>query len=107
MSHLQRSRAFTNFLIASPQEAPKHLARTDAEVGKGNRATMLFLIQREDGDAFAIAEDMDPQYARAFREALEAGVKVIAIKCRVQTENPRHSKRSYQDLIRSSFSNSP
>jgi len=81
--HLRRNPGLHEFPDSVTDRGRKHLRDLTAEVEKGNRATMLFMVQREDGDRFSIAEDIDPAYGAAFREALAAGVQAICIKCRV------------------------
>ena len=46
----------------------------------GNRAVLLFLVQRGDVDSFAFNRDCDSTLSRAFDRALAAGVEVIAVK---------------------------
>ncbi|RLD75629.1 MAG: DNA/RNA nuclease SfsA, partial [Bacteroidetes bacterium] len=61
----------------------KHL-ETLIEVKKaGMRAVMLYVIQRMDIDAFGIAEDIDPEYAKSLRKAVKHGVEVIAVQAKV------------------------
>jgi sugar fermentation stimulation protein A len=61
----------------------KHL-ETLIEVKKsGIRAVMLYVIQRMDIDAFGVAEDIDPQYAKSLRKAIAHGVEVIAVQAKV------------------------
>jgi sugar fermentation stimulation protein A len=61
----------------------KHL-ETLIEVKKsGIRAVMLYVIQRMDIDAFGLAEDIDPQYAKSLRKAIAHGVEVIAVQAKV------------------------
>jgi sugar fermentation stimulation protein A len=50
---------------------------------EGHRAVMLFLIQRTDAKRFALASDLDPAYAEAFRLAADAGVEALAFRCRL------------------------
>lgn len=65
----------------------KHL-RTLMEVkAKGMRAVMLYIIQRSDVEIFAPAIEIDPQYSRILKEAVEAGVEVIAMQAKVTPEN--------------------
>jgi len=47
---------------------------------------MLFVVQRGDCAAFALADDLDPAYARAFDAALAAGVEVLCYGCAIELE---------------------
>ena len=46
-----------------------------------------YLIQRDDCERFAIAADLDPVYAEAFKYARRAGVEAYAIKCNVSRDS--------------------
>ena len=50
-------------------------------VAAGSRAVMLYIIQRGDCDRLALAEDIDPAYARALHRALAHGVEAYAYAC--------------------------
>ena len=58
-------------------------------MASGDRAVMLFLAQRGDGDAFAIADDIDPGYAAALAAAVAAGVEALCYRCAVGLEEIR------------------
>ena len=62
----------------------KHLDELRAMVRRGDRAVMLFLINREDCAVFRPAAAVDPDYARGLRQAARAGVEVLAYACRVR-----------------------
>lgn len=66
----------------------KHLAELTDMVKEGKRAVMLYIVQRSaDGlSRFAMAEDIDPTYAAALREAMAAGVEAICYTCTVTPE---------------------
>jgi sugar fermentation stimulation protein A len=61
----------------------KHLRELAAQVAIGERAVMIYVIQRGDCAAFGLARDIDPAYARACVEAHGAGVEFAAYACRV------------------------
>ena len=64
----------------------KHLGELSDQVAAGHRAVMLYLTQRGDADAFAIAGDIDPAYSQAFRGARRAGVEALCYRCRLSPE---------------------
>ena len=64
----------------------KHLDKLAEIAESGGRAAMLYVIQRGDGDRFALAADIDPVYARAFERARSAGVMMEAWRCSLTLE---------------------
>ncbi len=50
---------------------------------QGARAVMFFLVQRGDCASFQVAADIDPDYDRALRAALDHGVEALCYSCRV------------------------
>lgn len=60
-----------------------HLERLQQLVARGDRAAVVFVVQREDAHGFTPHEAMDPRFARALREACRRGVMVLAYGCRV------------------------
>ncbi len=83
--HLKRGDA-ASFPDAVTARGAKHLAELADMAAAGERAVMLFLVQREDCRFFSPAEDIDPTYARALRHAIAAGVEVICYDCRLSLE---------------------
>jgi sugar fermentation stimulation protein A len=83
--HLLRNKGLVEFPDSVTERGAKHLGELAREVRNGNRAVMLFIIQMQ-GDAFALADDIDPGYARAFATARSAGVEALAYTCRVSPE---------------------
>ena len=61
----------------------KHLREMSAMVASGQRAVLVFCVQRGDVDCVRPADHIDPVYGRTLREALAAGVEVIALGARV------------------------
>ena len=52
----------------------------------GQRAVMLYVVQRTDCTRFRLAADLDPAYAAAFAAARAAGVEVMAHATRIDRE---------------------
>ena len=50
---------------------------------QGDRAVLLYLVQRADCDRVEPADDIDPAYASALRAAAKGGVEVHALRARV------------------------
>lgn len=50
---------------------------------RGERAALLFVVQRADCDRVAPADAIDPAYGRALRRASDAGVEIHALRARV------------------------
>ena len=65
----------------------KHLKTLIEVKTKGMRAVMLYIIQRSDVSIFAPATEIDPQYSKMLKEAVEAGVELIAMQAKVTPEN--------------------
>src|SRR5580704_5959882 len=59
----------------------RHIAELEAVVARGDRAVVLFLVQRSDCDRFGLASDLDPAFSRALAKAISAGVEVLAYGC--------------------------
>ena len=57
----------------------KHLREMSAMVAAGHRAVLVFCVQRGDVECVRPADHIDPVYGRTLREALAAGVEVIAL----------------------------
>jgi len=74
------------FPDAVTKRGAKHLVELGNEVAKGNRAVMVYLVQRMDCDRFCVAEDIDPGYAEALRAARAAGVEAICYDCEISPE---------------------
>lgn len=61
----------------------RHLGCLADRVAAGDRAMLLFLVQRTDCTRVALAADIDPAYARAMTAARAIGVTVAAYDCNI------------------------
>jgi sugar fermentation stimulation protein A len=84
--HLSRRAGLAEFPDSVTARGAKHLAELAAMVRAGHRAVMVFLIQRGDAKRLALADDVDPNYARAFDAARAAGVEALALRCNMSLE---------------------
>ncbi len=70
----------------------KHLVELSDMVKEGHRSVMMYLVQRQDGDSFTIAGDIDPDYKAALNKAMAAGVEVLCYDCKLNTKGIEVSK---------------
>ncbi|HIP87720.1 MAG TPA: DNA/RNA nuclease SfsA [Anaerolineales bacterium] len=61
----------------------RHLEELSALVREGQRAAVVFVVQRSDAEAFAPNSRADPAFAHMLAEAQALGVEVYAYRCRV------------------------
>lgn len=83
--HLMRIRGLAEFPDSVTARGAKHLEELGDMVEQGNRAVMIYLIQRPDADAFCLARDIDPAYGKAFDRAMARGVEAIAYGCKISS----------------------
>lgn len=74
------------FPDAVTERGLKHLGELAARVAEGDRAAMVYVVQRGDADRFEPAADIDPAYARGLAAAVDAGVEAYALATRVSPE---------------------
>lgn len=74
--------------IAKFPDAPtsrgrRHLLELIRARAQGNRAAVVFIIQRPDALSFSPHQEADPEFTAALDQAVEAGVEALALTCRV------------------------
>ena len=84
--HLMRQPGLAEFPDCVTARGAKHLGELAAQVAKGDRAVMVFLIQYGGAERFSLARDLDPAYGRAFDAARSRGVEMLAYRCRLSRD---------------------
>jgi sugar fermentation stimulation protein A len=75
------------FPDAVTERGQKHLRELMNVVEKGHRAVMFFVVQREDSNSFAPADDIDPTYGKLLRKAVTSdGVEALVYQAKVSPE---------------------
>ncbi|MGH8103659.1 MAG: DNA/RNA nuclease SfsA [bacterium] len=74
---------FGYFPDPASERASRHMNELANAARRGLRAFVFFLMQRMDASALVPNDSIDPEFGRAFRRALKAGVEARAFRCRV------------------------
>ncbi len=80
---LRRADGVAEFPDCVTTRGLKHLRELMGVVEAGDRAVLLFIVQRSDARGVASAADLDPAYAKGLQEAAAAGVEILAYGCHV------------------------
>jgi len=91
--HLRRSGSLAEFPDCVAARSLKHLRELADMVASGDRAVVLFVVQRTDCDAFAACADLDPAFGKGLDEVMAAGVEVLCYACDVQPTGVRITHR--------------
>ncbi|HKK96701.1 MAG TPA: DNA/RNA nuclease SfsA [Marivita sp.] len=83
---LSRTKGLAEFPDSVTARGTKHLHELARVARSGQRAVMLYLIQRTDCFAFTLAADIDPIYASAWGAATQDGVETLAFDCNITPE---------------------
>lgn len=84
--HFNRSPGLAEFPDCKTERAVKHLKALERVIDAGDRAVMLFIVQRMDCAAFTTADDIDKAYGPALRQAASHGVEVLCYSCHLTPE---------------------
>ncbi len=90
--HLFRQPGLAEFPDCVTERGTKHLVELSNMVKAGARAVMVYLIQCDKPNRFALADDKDPIYFREFAKARDAGVEALALTCHLSTSEIIYDK---------------
>ena len=75
--HLSRTKGLAEFPDCVAARSSKHLRELEAMAAAGERAVVLFVVQRTDCERFRACAELDPKFAAALDQAAAAGVEVL------------------------------
>lgn len=78
---LSRRRGLAEWPDCVSARGTRHLAELEARIQAGDRAVVLFVVQRSDCTAFDVARDLDPGFGRAWERVRAAGVEALVYGC--------------------------
>ncbi|MGB0799650.1 MAG: DNA/RNA nuclease SfsA [Planktomarina sp.] len=81
--HFLRDSDWAEFPDSVTARGTKHLHELATVAQAGKRAVMLYLVQHRGCGRFKLAEDVDPNYAAAFRAARAVGVQMLCFNCTI------------------------
>ncbi|MFP6655595.1 MAG: DNA/RNA nuclease SfsA [Myxococcota bacterium] len=85
LCHARRAR----FPDAVTTRGRRHLEHLIAQKRKGDRAVLLYIVQRADADSVSPADDIDPAYGATLRQAFSEGVELHALGARILSDRIR------------------
>jgi sugar fermentation stimulation protein A len=71
------------FPDAPTKRGQRHVRELMGAVAQGERAAVIFVVQREDARCFAPHDQADPDFGQMLRAAAANGVEVYAWRCQV------------------------
>lgn len=83
--HLSRKRGLAEFPDCVAARSTRHVRELENMVASGDRAAVLFVVQRTDCARFSPAVDCDPAFAKALVQAVANGVEVYVYACAITT----------------------
>lgn len=87
------TRVCAGFPDAVTERGRRHLQELMKAVDQGDRAGVLFLVQRAEAQLFAAAAEIDPAYAEQLAVALEHGVEAFACQTQSDEKQTRIARR--------------
>ncbi|MEO7743975.1 MAG: DNA/RNA nuclease SfsA [Usitatibacter sp.] len=75
------------------ERGSKHLRELIRLKARGLRPVQMYCVQRGDVKEVRPADGIDPEYGRMLREAIAAGVEVLAYRARISTTEVRLAER--------------
>ena len=91
--HFAREAGLAEFPDCVAARSARHMRELAAMAAAGDRAVVLWVIQRTDCERFRAAADKDPAFSAALDAAAEAGVEVLPYVCEISEDEIRLGRR--------------
>ena len=91
--HFVRTPGLAAFPDCVAARSLKHLRELETIIAEGDRAAVLFVVQRADCDAFSACRDLDPAFSEELERTADAGVEVLAYACKLSISEIRLTRR--------------
>ncbi len=83
---LSRKKTLAEFPDAITTRGLKHISELLKASKKNYKIVIIYLVQREDCKTFAIAKDIDPNYAKALSKAIKNKLKILCYDCKFSSK---------------------
>jgi sugar fermentation stimulation protein A len=90
---LSRTNKLAEFPDAVTSRGLKHLNELIKANKKNYKIFILYLVQRNDCNSFAIAKDIDPNYANTLSKAVKNNLKVLCYDCKFSSKGIKLHKK--------------
>ena len=90
---LSRKKGLAEFPDAVTTRGLKHIHELVKAGKKNYKIFIIYLIQRDDCDSFAIAKDIDPNYANALSKAVKNNLKILCYDCKFSSKGIKLNKQ--------------
>jgi sugar fermentation stimulation protein A len=90
---LSRKKGLAEFPDAVTTRGLKHINELLNAGEKNYKIFILYLIQREDCEAFVIAKDIDPNYAIALSKAVKKNLNIVCYDCKFSSKGIKLNKK--------------
>ena len=90
---LSRNKKIAEFPDSVTTRGLKHINELIKASKKNYKIFILYLVQREDCTSFAIAKDIDPDYAKALSKAIKNKLNILCYDCKFSSKGIKLNKR--------------
>jgi len=89
---LMRKPKIAEFPDAITSRGAKHIEELIKASKKGYEVYIVFIIQREDCNQFAIASDIDPEYSKLLSKAVKKKLNILCYDCKFSSKGIKLNK---------------